>query len=92
MHLYKALPNGTLTLFSGIGLAQAGHLNLTTIALVNNVSVFQCWQLNQTIDFLGPNGTSNSTTLGPLGSQVNATWLSSPAGAFNPEHPANAVE
>jgi hypothetical protein len=92
MHFHSVLVAAILQLLSGICLAQSDHLNITTIAVVNNVSVFQCWQLNQTITALPPAGIVNSTTLGPLGDPVNATWLSAPAGTLLGQHHAAAVE
>ena len=93
MYFCPVLLAAILPFLSGICQAQSGHLNLTTIALVNNVSVFQCWQLNQPISPVPSSaGIVNSTMLGPLGDPVNATWLSAPAGAALGQHHADAVE
>ena len=83
-----------LQLLSIVCLGQSEHLNLTTIALVDNASVIQCWQLDQTINPVSfPVGNGIISSLGPLGDPVNATWESVPAGAAFPgQHPANAVE
>ena len=97
MHFRSLFAAAFMHSLSGIGLAQSEHLNLTTIALVNGVSVFQCWQLNQTIvptaiSAPGPSGVVKNSTLGPLGDPVDATWLSVPGGTPVRDHPANAVE
>ena len=89
MHSHSYILSIILHLLSSICLAHSDHLNLTTIALVNNVSVIQCWQLNQPIISMGG---ANSSSLGPLGDPVNATWMSAPAGTSNPDHPAKVVE
>ncbi|KAI9696137.1 MAG: hypothetical protein M1820_008278 [Bogoriella megaspora] len=78
-----------IQVLAGICLAQSDHLNFTTVAIVNNVSVIQCWQLNRSIV---PISAAKSSTLGAFRDPVNATWLSAPAGTPNPEHTANAIE
>ncbi|MCJ1328447.1 hypothetical protein MMC10_005124 [Thelotrema lepadinum] len=102
MYIRSILLAATVQLLSGICLAQsAQHLNLTAIALVNNASVIQCWQLNQTITTVQfPQGPGIISDLGPLGNPaiglgdpVNATWESVPAGSTFPgQHAAAAVE
>lgn len=93
MLFHSAFIAAIATLLSGTGLVQAEHLNLTTIALVDGVSVFQCWRLNQTIvPTQTPVGIVKNSTLGPLGGAIDASWLSAPAGSFTPSHAANAVE
>jgi len=78
-----------LQLFSAFHLVQANNLNVTTVALNNGVTTFECWQLNA--PFI-PTGNTEITNLGPLGGTVNSNFVIVPAGATVGPGTANAVQ
>jgi len=89
MHYQSTLLAAMLQLLSAFHLVRANHLNITTVALNNNVTTFECWQLNAP---LNPFDNSEILSLGPLGGTVDSNFLIVPAGTTLGPGVASAVQ
>ena len=80
-----------LLLLPRIALSAIAHVNLTTTAAENGVSVLQCWQLDAPFITSTEKGTAGSMVT-QLGNLANASYSIIPAGSNGGNHVAPAVQ
>ena len=81
----------SLLLVQSIAVSATTHINLTTTAAENGMSVLQCWQLDAPFVTSTENGTAGSM-VAQLGNLANASYSIIPAGSNGGNHVAPAVQ
>ena len=81
----------SLLLVPSIAVSATTHINLTTTAAENGMSVLQCWQLDAPFVTSTEKGTAGSM-VAQLGNLANASYSIIPAGSNHGNHVAPAVQ